>query len=420
MFKIQKWLDAKKKTHFLKTKFVNFSRVENWNFNQNVIYHNSKKFFKFIGLSVKTNFYKKNWDQPIIIQKEVGILGIIKNEDTNKYLLQAKIEPGNINKIQLAPTVQATKSNYQRVHGGKKIPFLKYFLNNKTLESLQSEQGFRYFNKYNSNKIYITNKKIKISNDFYWFSIDELKQLSKKKNLLNMDTLSVISSFIKKKRIDFPLSNEKNIKKKILSNDKKFFLKTKKIKLSNLQNWIYKKNVIKHLDDKYFSIIGLEINANKREISHWHQPIIRGKKLAFAGFIKSNIKGTNHYLCRYLLKPGLKNSVISCTTNTSDFFSINFNSNFPKFEKKIMKNFFLNKANNKKIIYDNILSDEGGRFYKCQIRNMIIEILDYREIKIPFNYFWLSHNQLVKFIKFKKVDIEARLLFALDNFDNII
>jgi len=85
-----------------------------------------------------------------------------------------------------------------------------------------------------------------------------------------------------------------------------------------------------------------------------------------------------------------------------------------------MKNFFLNKANNKKIIYDNILSDEGGRFYKCQIRNMIIEILDYREIKIPFNYFWLSHNQLVKFIKFKKVDIEARLLFALDNFDNII
>ena len=72
-------------------------------------------------------FYKKkNWDQPIIVQKEIGILGILKKN--NKYLLQAKFEPGNINKIQISPTVQATKSNYTQVHGGKKVPFLNYFL----------------------------------------------------------------------------------------------------------------------------------------------------------------------------------------------------------------------------------------------------------------------------------------------------
>ena len=54
-------------------------------------------------------------------------MGIIKNIKTNKYILQAKVEPGNINKIQISPTVQATKSNYSRIHGGKTIPFLKYF-----------------------------------------------------------------------------------------------------------------------------------------------------------------------------------------------------------------------------------------------------------------------------------------------------
>ena len=63
----------------------------------------------------------KNWDQPIIIQNEKGILGILKDSVKNKYLLQAKVEPGNKNRLQLSPTVQATKSNYQRVHGGKKF-----------------------------------------------------------------------------------------------------------------------------------------------------------------------------------------------------------------------------------------------------------------------------------------------------------
>ena len=58
----------------------------------------------------------------------MGILGIIKHKTNNKYLLQAKVEPGNVNKLQLSPTVQATKSNYKGVHGGKKVPYLNYFL----------------------------------------------------------------------------------------------------------------------------------------------------------------------------------------------------------------------------------------------------------------------------------------------------
>jgi oxidase EvaA len=57
-------------------------------------------------------------------------LGIIRKKFNNeyKYLLQAKLEPGNINNLQLSPTVQATESNYRRVHGGKKTPFSNIFL----------------------------------------------------------------------------------------------------------------------------------------------------------------------------------------------------------------------------------------------------------------------------------------------------
>ncbi len=60
-------------------------------------------------------------EQPIINQPEIGYLGIIcrKIEGVLHFLMQAKIEPGNVNCVQISPTIQATKSNFTRAHGGK-------------------------------------------------------------------------------------------------------------------------------------------------------------------------------------------------------------------------------------------------------------------------------------------------------------
>ena len=122
-----KWFKHQKKINKFKVKKVNLREIKNWKIRSDKILHVTNKFFKIVGIKVKTNFYKKNWDQPIILQNEVGILGIIKNPKTKKYLLQAKVEPGNINKLQLAPSVQATESNYKGAHGGKKVPYINFF-----------------------------------------------------------------------------------------------------------------------------------------------------------------------------------------------------------------------------------------------------------------------------------------------------
>ena len=75
--------------------------------------------------------------------------------------MQAKPEPGNINKLQFSPTVQATKSNYSRVHSGKKVNYINFFKNlkkkNILVNSIQSEQGGRYLFKYNRNLMIKTN-----------------------------------------------------------------------------------------------------------------------------------------------------------------------------------------------------------------------------------------------------------------------
>ena len=201
---ISKWLSNQRKKQLLTVEKIDLSKLSKWVYSKKEIYHKSKKFFKIAGVRIQSNFYnKKNWDQPIIVENEIGILGIIKNVNTNKYLLQAKVEPGNINKIQISPTVQATRSNYLRIHGGKTIPFLKYFKRKNRNFSLQTEQAFRYYNKKNSNIITYVSKKIDLDEKFRWFSKIEIFNLLKEKNLINMDTLSVFSSFIKKKKLTF-------------------------------------------------------------------------------------------------------------------------------------------------------------------------------------------------------------------------
>ena len=418
--RIKNWLNKEKQKNNLNVKIIKLSNLKNWNSNSEIISHNSGKFFKIVGLKIYSNFFRYNWDQPIIVQNEIGILGIIKDKFSKKYLLQAKVEPGNKNKLQLSPTVQATKSNYKQVHGGKSVPYLKYFLNkNKKIIMEQSEQGFRYLNKFNSNILVNTKDKIKILPSFFWFSLAELSSLIKKKNILNMDTISVFSSFIKKSKIDKPYNSIKKINNLIKMNDKKFFIKKKIVPLEDLKDWIISKNEISHKKKKHFSIIGVKVKTNKREVKEWNQPLIKGKNLALAGFLMKKFNNTNHYLCRYILKPGLNKSAITCSVNTSDINNYQNNKVLTIFQKKLIDKFQC-KINKKELIYDNIISDEGGRFYHCEIRNMAILLKKDINIKLPETYFWISQNQMIDMIKVKKVDIEGRLLFGCINIKNLI
>jgi len=416
---IFRWLQQQRKKQFLAIKKTDLLKLQKWVFNKKEIYHESKKFFRIVGIKINTNFYKKKiWYQPIIVQKEIGILGIIKNIKTNKYLLQAKVEPGNINKIQISPTVQATKSNYSRIHGGKTIPYLVYFKRKNKNFSLQTEQAFRYFNKKNSNIVTFVKKKISVNKKFRWFSKTEIINLLKEKNLINMDTLSVFSSFISKRKHDFPLNSIKDISKWKNSLNRKFFLKNKIVRLNLIKEWKITKRKIYHQTNEYFSIIGVKVKTNEREITGWSQPIIQGSKMAFAGYLIKRFNNTNHYLCRYILKPGSKVSTYTCSVNTSKFNNYKKNKDLTDFQKKLISDYFVNSKFEK--LYDNILSDEGGRFYHSQIRYMACKLNKKHNIKLPENYIWLSQNQIIDLIKKQQVDIEARLLFGIVNFEETI
>ena len=70
----------------------NLSELKKCIISKDNIYHESGKFFRIVGSKVRTNFYKtRSWHQPVILQKEKGILGILrrKSKDGFQYLIQA-------------------------------------------------------------------------------------------------------------------------------------------------------------------------------------------------------------------------------------------------------------------------------------------------------------------------------------------
>ena len=81
---------------------VPFAELKGWHFDEGTgdLCHQSGKFFSIVGIDVYKNqdgIFR--WKQPIINQPEVGYLGIICKEFDGVlyFLLQAKIEPGNVN-----------------------------------------------------------------------------------------------------------------------------------------------------------------------------------------------------------------------------------------------------------------------------------------------------------------------------------
>ena len=68
------------------------------------------------------------------------------------------------------------------------------------------------------------------------------------------------------------------------------------------------------------------------------------------------------------------------------------NKNLTYFQKNLISKYFIKSKN---ILYDNVLSDEGGRFYHSQVKYMACKLDKNQNIQLPDSYIWLSQNQII-------------------------
>jgi dTDP-4-dehydro-6-deoxy-alpha-D-glucopyranose 2,3-dehydratase len=418
---IRNWLAHRREEIPVTIKKIKFPEMDQWSFDNESGYikHKTGNFFSIIGIHVQTNMGASNqWTQPIIKQPEIGILGIITKEIDGKLycLMQAKIEPGNLNYIQLSPTLQATKSNYMQVHKGKKPLYLEYFrdkTNNILVDQLQSEQGGRFFKKRNRNIIINVEGEVPVRENFQWMTLEQIVQLLKIDNTVNMDTRTVISGLLLHgKNNDYNDNNELHSFEEIikwLTYLKTYYeLEVNEISLNNLKNWIKAEDRIYHEKNKYFEIIPVRVNIEGREVAKWTQPMIKSKQEGLCAFIVKRINGIFYFLVQGKVECG--NFDIVEMAPTVQCLTGNYRETGPG---KLPYLDYILDAGQDKIIYDVMQSEEGGRFYHEQNRNMIVEADEALPTDTPDNYIWMTLRQIQKFIMFSNFfNIQARSLIA--------
>lgn len=447
-----KWFDSKKEKHF-SVEQISFDKLDQWYFtpNKHSLVHNSGKFFRIEGVRVRTNFLGlRVWEQPIINQPEIGILGILTKviDGVRYFLMQAKMEPGNINILQLSPTVQATKSNFSRVHKGKSPAYLEYFVDPSKskiiIDQLQTEQGGRFLRKRNRNMVIEVSEDVEILDDFCWLTLGEIKQLLKIDNFVNMDARSVISTipFIDDSVMDILLHKDLFDLKELTINEKiyrgfdlelivsacspitnvsskdqiiswytsmkvNYELNTEQISLSEISNWTISENNISN-NNRFFSVIGVKVIAGTREVSTWTQPLIKDDNIGLLGFLLKKIDGIYHFLVQAKVEPGNIDIIeLSPTVSCSNYKYISEN---PEFQPPFFEYFMRENSDN--VLFDMLQSEEGGRFYHMQNRNKIIIIDEHENFDIPDNFCWMTVNQMMDFMRYSMFNIEARSLIS--------
>ena len=172
---VDDWLEGRRRAHRFRVDRIPFAELDGWSFEAGTgdLVHRTGRFFTVEGLRVTTSEGAfPEWHQPIIRQPEVGILGILVKEfdGVPHFLLQAKMEPGNRNLLQLSPTVQATRSNYTKAHQGADVKYLEYFHGARRgrvlADVLQSEHGSWFYRKSNRNMLVEADGEVPVHEDF--------------------------------------------------------------------------------------------------------------------------------------------------------------------------------------------------------------------------------------------------------------
>ncbi len=443
---ILEWLQARNQAVKVQIDQVRFSDLQGWTFEESTgnLCHESGGFFSIEGIKVNTNWGAiPHWTQPIINQPEIGFLGILAKEfeGTLMFLMQAKIEPGNVNNVQLSPTLQATRSNYKQLHGGKKPAYLDYFIHNQKynvlLDQLQSEQGARFLKKRNRNIIIEVEEEVEMLEDFRWLTLGQITRLMQHNNVVNMDTRTVISgiSFLNDPEDRIPdrfLSSNSYATEMLLSSlaerqgsytfdeliswlteqKVKYELDVKRINLNEVQNWQVNPECIEHEEGKFFRVIPVNVEIGNREVKRWSQPLVQPAQEGICAFIIKKIHGIYHFLVQAKLECG--NFDILELAPTVQCLTGNYRG------ASQMKVPFLNevlKAAPGSIRFDTYQSEEGGRFYQEQNRNLVVELKEDQQLQIPDNFIWMSLYQLKVFLKFNNyLNIQARSLIAMIDF----
>jgi oxidase EvaA len=446
---ILSWVNAVRESSSVEIEFIRFSELSDWKFNnrKSSLVHKTGKFFSINGVEITfEGSDEKVWRQPIINQPEFGFLGLISKcfNGVLHFLLQAKIEPGNLGRVQLSPTLQATRSNYMRVHQGRAPDYLDYFLrpgqDSVVVDQLQSEQGSRFLRKRNRNIILYLGEdvEIEVKSQFMWVSLKQVKRLMRIPNFINMDTRSVISSLrlspggLERASQVFRTSPIGEVSQAFFESsfcvdeglfsyesavaflaEQRFQRRAYTVvcNLTEMDDWQVLEDGISNAKNRHFKIAPANILISGREVNSWNQPIVVPVEPGICALVGLKIGGVLHFAIQAKREGGLVDSVeyapsVQCLPSN---YLIDGKSSLPFLDLILGEKI--------KVVYDTFQSEEGGRFYHEENRNLIVILDEHYGLELPKNFIWLTLGQLQRMLRYGGyINVQLRSLLAAVSF----
>jgi len=438
---VMDWLDQQRARLRFQVERVALADIDGWQFDElsGNLARPDGAFFSIEGIAVLRHDSSPNtWTQPIINQPEIGLLGLLvrRRGEMVEGLFQAKAEPGQANIVQLAPTVQATRSNFMRAHGGSATRYLGNFwppVAGVHVDVLQSEQGSRFLRKHNRNMVVEVDEDIEPADGFRWISLAAVWALLQQDDLVNMDARSVLSclpvsptpadrhntaSAVGSTRLTEPtirslldpdasMHSSVEIMSWLAHERQRHCLQARLCPMRDIEGWQVGSEAIEHESGRYFRVIGARVSMSGREVADWSQPMIEAASSGLIAFLVKEINGTLHVLVEARCEAGLSFGVeIGPTVQCRPAASVGRHADAERFLHRAID------APEDQVLYDAVLSEEGGRFYREQNHYRIIQAQDLPD-SAPLGYHWITAAQLKSLTALTGyVNVEARSLLA--------
>lgn len=435
----RRWLTQRRLEQRCSVTQVPFAQLRGWRFEEHThdLVHDSGKFFRVQGLRARSDFPTPiEFEQPVVNQPEVGIVGLLAKrfDGILHFLVHAKMQPGNVDLVQLSPTVQATRSNYTRVHGGAGQRYLEFFIghqgNRVLIDQLQSEHGLFFLRKRNRNIIVETDAEVALTDDFRWLTLGQIKHLARDAHVVNLDTRTLLAALplaagaVDAKAAGWTLERDSGTFAEALVastlatsggsqstaavlrwlNDVRSGaeITCQPCPLRAVRAWERDDRELRRSDGGYFKVLALSVESDSREIASWTQPIVHPCERAIFAFVTRRIDGLLHFLVQARMEPGVW-SVIELGP------TVQFVPGAPTdLEEPLLLKDLLN-GNAGVTRHRSMQCAEGGRFYRYVTEHIVTE-LDRRDDRpVPPNFAWMTLGQLNTLIHAGScVNIEAR------------
>jgi dTDP-4-dehydro-6-deoxy-alpha-D-glucopyranose 2,3-dehydratase len=420
---VEPWLAKLAARSRFRVERIPFDALDGWSFAPGTgeLVHRSGRFFTVEGIDVEVD-EEHRWQQPVIHQPEVGVLGILVKDfgGVPHFLMQAKMEPGNPNLLQLSPTVQATRSNYTKVHKGASVKYLEYFTDpgrgRRIADVLQSEHGSWFLRKSNRNMLVEAYGEVPLEENFCWLTLGQLGELLRRDNVVNMDARTVLAC------VPLPdagegamraLHPDAELHSLITGERSRRQLRVRGVPLARVDGWERGAAAIEHVPERYFRVMAVAVQADSREVTSWTQPLIEPVGAGVTAFLVRRFGGVPHLLTHARVEAGFLDTVELGPTvqYTPENYAHLAPADRPAFLDTVLR------APRSRVRYEAVHCEEGGRFHHAESRCLFVDA-DERDApdRPPPGYLWATTGQLNALVGHGHyVNVQARTLLACLN-----